>query len=120
MELERVLLALEEEGWNALSGPNGAAYYREHMAGDGLMVFPGMVLDKEATVQAIAQAEPWSWFRIEEPRAVLLGQDAGVLTYRAAARRSGGPVYRALMSSVYVRRGGVWLLALHQQTPLEG
>nr|MBA2632030.1 DUF4440 domain-containing protein [Chloroflexota bacterium] len=41
----RELEALEREGWAALTGPDGAAFYAEVMADDGLMVFPGMVLD---------------------------------------------------------------------------
>ncbi|WP_390891081.1 hypothetical protein [Dactylosporangium matsuzakiense] len=40
------------------------------------------------------------------------------LVYRAAARRaSEAEPYRAIMTSVYTRRGGSWRLALHQQTP---
>ena len=112
------LLALEREGWEALSGTAGAAYYQEHMADDGVMVFGGGILMSKADVLAsIARVAPWTRFRIEAPRASALGADSGALTYRAVAQRAGQPEFRALISSVYVRRNGRWLLALHQQSP---
>lgn len=33
------------------------------------------------------------------------------------ALSAGGAAYSAPVSSAYVRRGGAWRLALHQQTP---
>ena len=44
-----------------------------------------------------------------------------ILVYTGAAYRAGEPsVFRALMSSVYVRQQDRWRLALYQQTPLPG
>ena len=43
---------LEHEGWRALSGPDGVAFYRDVMADDGVMVFPGMVMDKARALEA--------------------------------------------------------------------
>ena len=46
--------------------------------------------------------------------------DASVaLTYDVEAQRTGDPLYRAIMTSTYVQRGGQWLLMLHTQTPRE-
>ena len=59
---------------------------------------------------------PWAWFRIEEPRTLALGNDTGLIAYRAKAKREGGEVYSALISSVYVRRGSEWKMVFHQQT----
>lgn len=118
MAPDAMFLALEEEGWKALSTTGGAAYYRECMTDDGIMVFPGMVLSKDACIAAIEHAAPWSWFRIEEPRTMRLTEDSAIVIYRASAQRDGQPRYTALMSSVYVRRDGAWKLAFHQQTPL--
>ena len=110
------LEALEREGWEALSGPDGAAFYDEVMADDGVMVFPGMVLDKPQTLAAIAAERPWSSFELAEVRVVKGNDDSAIVTYRATAQR-GRVVYRALMTSVYARRDGRWRLLLHQQTP---
>ena len=110
------LVALERRGWEALSGPDGARFYGEVMADDGLMLFPAMALDKEQTVQAIASAAPWSAFDLSDLRVIELGHEA-IVTYRAVAHREGEAQYQAWMSSVYAFRDGAWRLVLHQQTP---
>ena len=111
------LEALERRGWEALRGPDGAAFYRDVMADDGLMVFPGMVLDKEGTLEAIASAAPWSEFDLSDVRVVEASPDAAAVIYRAVARRAGEAPYRALMTSAYAFRDGRWRLIVHQQTP---
>ena len=117
-QLDRTLLALEEEGWRALSGNRGADYFRDALTPHSIMVFPGVVLPKDRALEEIAEAPAWAEFRIEEPRVVRLTEYSAVLTYRATARREGEPEYHALMSSMYVENGGTWKVAFHQQTPL--
>jgi hypothetical protein len=111
------LEALERRGWEALSGPGGAAFYSEFMADDGLMVFPGLVLDKAASIQAISDTTPWLSYELEGVRLIGAMPHAATVVYGATAQREGGSPYRALMASVYVRREGNWRLVLHQQTP---
>lgn len=111
------LEALERRGWEALSGADGAAFYADLMADDGLMVFPRMVLDKAQTVRAIAAESPWSEFELADIRIVHITPDAAFLTYRARARREGEAEYAAVMTSAYARREGRWRLVLHQQSP---
>ncbi|MCI3948540.1 MAG: hypothetical protein K0R11_474 [Acidimicrobiales bacterium] len=118
MDLEATLLALETEGWEALSSARGADHYGAVLTDDAVMVVPGMVLSREEAVAGIRDAPPWSDFRIEEPRVVRLGADAASLTYRATASRSGQPPYVALMTTAFVRSGTSWKVALHQQTPV--
>jgi uncharacterized protein (TIGR02246 family) len=110
------LEALERRGWEALSGPDGAAFYADVMADDGLMVFPGMVLDKERTLRAIRGEAPWAEFELSDVRVIESTPGAATVVYRAVARR-GKFVYRANMSTAYARRDGRWQLVLHQQTP---
>jgi uncharacterized protein (TIGR02246 family) len=107
---------LERRGWEALSGPDGAAFYDDLMADDGLMVFPGLTLDKSATIRAIRAEPPWATFRLDDVR-VIETDDATVVTYHASSQRSGQDEYRARMSSVYARIDGRWRLLLHQQSP---
>jgi hypothetical protein len=107
---------LERDGWAALSGPDGAAFYETVMADDGLMVFPGSVMDRNHALDAIRGASPWSSFELVD--LVVTGDRAAALiTYRAKAVRSGSQPYEAVMSSVYVARDGRWQLLLHQQSP---
>jgi hypothetical protein len=47
------LLYLERRGWDALCGAHGRAFYRALMAPDGMMVFPGTRLDRDAAIEAI-------------------------------------------------------------------
>jgi len=108
--------SLERRGWEALSGPHGAVFYEDAMADDALMVFPGMVMDKATAISTIREVQPWATHELSDVR-VAADDHAAIVTYRAAARRAGQPAYEAVMSSVYVRRGGRWLLLLHQQSP---
>ena len=87
------------------------------MAADGLMVFPGLVLDKAATVQAIAAERPWRRYELGDVTVIEATSGCGIVTYRAAAEREGEATYRALMTTVYAQRDGRWQLVLHQQTP---
>jgi hypothetical protein len=110
------LEALERRGWEALSGPDGADFYADLMADDGVMVFPDMVLDRPATIEAIGGASPWSSFELTDLRVIEAAAGVGLVLYRADARR-GAEAYRALMTTVYARREGRWRLVLHQQSP---
>lgn len=112
------LEALERRGWEALSSTDGAAFYADLMADDGVMVFPGMVLDKAETVRAIADAPPWQAFELADLRVIQATPDSGIVTYDATAQRANEGEYRALMSTVYARREGRWRLVLHQQSPI--
>jgi hypothetical protein len=63
-------------------------------------------------------APAWSMFEIHDARVVALTRDSGVLAYRAVAQRTGEAPYFAIISSTFVRVGGAWKLAFHQQSPV--
>ena len=107
---------LEHEGWEALCGPGGAGFYETVMAPDGVMVFPGMVMDRATSLETMRSVTPWSRFELRDISVVADG-DVGLVTYLATATRGDEPAYEATMSSVYVRRDGKWRLLLHQQSP---
>jgi hypothetical protein len=107
---------LERDGWAALSGPNGFAFYERMMVDDGLMVFPSVVMDKVSALDAIRRAEPWSTHELTNVH-VAGDQRVALIAYRAVATRGTSSPYTAEMSSVYVRRSGGWRLLLHQQSP---
>lgn len=115
-KLANELETLERQGWEALSGPNGAAFYEEVMADDGLMVFPGLVMDKLSSLDVIRRVSPWLSYELSDVRIARI-DDVGLVTYRAVGQRTEEPPYEAVMSSVYVRRGAQWHLLLHQQSP---
>ena len=113
--LERELLNLERELW--LGGPE---VYERSLAPESLMVFssPTGVLNRKATIEAIAQAPRWNSVSISSPRVISPSTGVAVVAYEAEAERSEGNPYRAQCSSTYVRINDMWKLALHQQTPL--
>lgn len=112
MDLEATLLGIE----SALAA-GGADAYRQHLADEALVVVPGIVLDREATIEAIASNPGWDAATMDDATTLRLTDDTAVITYRFDGRR-GDEAYVALLSSVYVSREGRWLLAFHQQTPL--
>jgi len=117
--MQRELLDLEERGWQALAAGRGPEFYDEVCAPDAVMLFPGgMVLDRDDAIEGLRQAPPWASYELTDARVVPLDDDAAVVVYRATAQRDGDEPYRAAMSSTYVRRGGEWRLAVHQQTPV--
>jgi hypothetical protein len=116
-DLRERLVELERGFWEA-----DADFYDRNLASDAVMVLPDPagVMDRDAVVEAIGSAARWVELRMDDIRMIRLGTDAAALTYRAAARRTGGgPLYSALVSSTYVRHGDTWRLALHQQSPTD-
>jgi hypothetical protein len=110
------LLDLENGFWQSAGDGD---FYREHMAAHGLCVLPVGMMDKDETVAAIEQAEPWADFEMFDMKTIDLGDDEAALCYRADASRNGSSDrYKAVISSVYTRLGGRRRLTLHQQTPL--
>ncbi len=109
------LLELETGFWNAAGTGD---FYREHMAAHGLCVLPVGILDKDDTVSAVAGAAPWQGFNFDDVRMLDLSHDVAALCYRATASRETHE-YSALISSVYTRTNGRWMLTLHQQTAID-
>ena len=114
------LLELEHQGWQSLCDGTGADFYGQLMTDDGVMVLAhGQVLSKQEVIDSLGEAPPWQTYEIDEERLIRLTESAAALVYRGRASRAGPqPVFAALMSSVYVRRGQGWALALYQQTPI--
>ncbi len=117
MDTETTLLRLEETFWRASGDREG---YEANLATDAVHVFPGWgITDRDSVLAAVAEAEPWETFTIDDPQVVPLGDAAAAVVYEARARRTGQAPYVAAMTSVYRRQDGRWQLVLHQQTPLE-
>jgi Domain of unknown function (DUF4440) len=110
-EFDSMLWALERKFWLG-----GSDVYRQYLVDEAVMVLPGMVLTKPQTIDSIAAGPRWKSVSFADHRLVRLTPDAAALVYRASGSRE-GLAYSALVSSVYLRRDGVWKLALHQQSP---
>jgi Domain of unknown function (DUF4440) len=111
------LVELEERGWQALSAPSPVAFCEEWLADDAMMIVPGMVIDRETFLQAVAHEQPWSSHTIRDSIVLQLAADSAALIYRVTARRQGRPEFTGVLTSVYAIRDGRWRLMIHQQTP---
>ena len=95
-----------------------ADHYRASLTPGCLMVFPGMgSVGREALIAGIESGPRWSHVAFEDWHRDDPAPDVAIVAYRAVATREGldGP-YRANCGSCYVRDGGRWRLAFHQQT----
>jgi hypothetical protein len=116
MDMRDELIELERDFWGAAGDPE---HYELRFADDGIMAFDVGVMDKPAVLAAVADSASWADFTIDDMRMTQITEDVVALTYTTVARTVGSDaVYQAVVSSVYVRRNGEWLLVLHQQTPL--
>lgn len=113
------LLALEREGWDALCGSTGGAFYGDLMSADAVMILVnGMVLDRDAVAASLDGAPPWDRYELSDARIIPIGAESAALVYRARAERDGEAPFDALMTSVYTRDEDRIRLALYQQTTI--
>jgi len=114
------LLELEHQGWRSLCDGAGSDFYGGLMSEDGAMLLAsGLSMDRSDVIASLADAPPWERYEIVEPRLLSLADGAATLLYTGRAFRAGAEPFVALMASTYVRRDGVWRLALYQQTAVE-
>ena len=119
-DLEKQLLSTELEGWQSLATGRAAEHYQERLASNAVMAFPFGTLTRQQALEAMEAAPPWSSFQLSDPQVMEIGSDAGALVYTVQAQRTGAPPYAAIVSSTFLRQDGHWLLAFHQQTPIDG
>ncbi len=114
------LEALERRGWDALTQGTAAKFYADTMTPDGVMVLAnGQAMSRDDVVGALGGSPGWDSYEMTDVRTVPVGVDSAALVYSATASR-GDFTFTGLMTSVYVRRGEHWLLALYTQTPTTG
>ena len=110
---------LERAGWDALVAGGDAArsFYDGVLDDDVVMLLPGGLglTDRALMLQTMGDS-PWSSYELEDLAVRTPSDDVALVTYGVVAHR-GDEAYSALLSSLYVRRGGGWRLAFHQQTP---
>ncbi len=82
-----------------------------------LIVLGGVVIDDRAEAVASMSGRPWESFVLTDERVVAIAETCVAVAYKAIARRDEQD-YTALFTSIYVRAGDEWKLAVHQQTPV--
>ncbi len=114
-EDDAALVEVERAFWER----GDPAMYEEGFAEDGRCVFGFGVLDKATTVASMEGGAGWSDVVFDEVEVLHLHPQVRALVYLGEGTRSDGERYRSRVSSTYVERDGVWLLALHHQLPLQ-
>ena len=116
MALEDDLYRIEQKLWIGTADD-----YRRNVDDRCLTVFTEMagVMDREAIAQSAGGGRRWAELSLERKGFINPAPDSAMISYQTNARRAEGGRYRALVSSLYVRRGQDWKMAFHQQTPLE-
>lgn len=97
-------------------------HYERWLADDALMVFPAPVgiLARDAILSGISDAPRWRDIQMSHITVRRISGQAIVLAYFARARRDGDDAeYEAWVGSVYVAESSGWVLAFHQQTPVQ-
>jgi hypothetical protein len=99
--------------------------YGEVCSAEALLIFAGVGrIDRETAVGAIrkenAEGHAWAEVRFDDVdgRWITTGA-AALITYMATARWNyESTASKTLCASIYVRVGGSWRVAFHQQTPI--
>jgi hypothetical protein len=115
-DLPAILLREEHAGWKAILEGRGGEHYARAMTRDALMIVEGQTIGRDDIVGSFAGSVPWDAYEIHEPAIVRLGERAGIVAYRAVAKR-GAETIELRMSTTYLYGGGSWHVALHQQSP---
>ena len=114
------LLELEHQGWRSLCDGTGSEFYGTLMTEDSAMLLAsGLSMDRSEVIASLSDAPRWERYEIIEPRLLALATSVSTLMYTGRAVRAEEQPFVALMASTYVHRGGVWQLALYQQTAVD-
>ena len=118
--LEAQIVALEKSAFEAWMKKD-RKFFEEHMSEDGQYLDLNGVGAKAQYVQLVTgSACTVSSYSLDNTKVTMLSKDAALLTYRYThdAVCGGTPEASPLWAStVYVKRGGRWLIAFHQEIP---
>jgi uncharacterized protein (TIGR02246 family) len=116
--VEEEVVALEKRAYEAWKHKD-KRFFEEHMAEDGQYLDANGGGGKAQYVRAIIDNDcTVNGYALDKPKVTLLGRDAALLTYRytydivCGGKPEAGPLWA---STVYVKRGGKWLIAFHQE-----
>ena len=120
-EILNDLITIERTLWEN----NPEIYHEERYSPEAVLIFPGVGrIDRETAVAAIrkenAEGHAWAEVRFDDVDGRWITTDAAALiTYMATARWNyESTTSKTLCASVYVRVGGSWRVAFHQQSPI--
>ena len=118
--VEAQIVALEKNAFEAWKNKD-RKFFQEHMSEDGQYLDLNGVGGKAQYVKAIIDNDcTVSRYSLDNTKVTMLSKDVALLTYRYAhdVVCGGNPEASPLWAStIYVKRGGKWLIAFHQEIP---
>ncbi len=115
-DLPARLLREENAGWHAVLRGEGGAHFQREMTDDALMIVPEGVLNRGQVAAHFEQVPTWDSYAIHQPAIIRLGERAGIVVYKATARRD-DTVTELAISTTYLFVNGGWRVAARQQSP---
>ena len=116
-EIEAILMALKSAAIQATQ-KGDVGFHASYLADHAIGVTPAGVFNKQQILEGIKNGTAFRSSRIENSRAVALGTDAGMVTYRATFEAPGKPSAEMFVSMLYRKYHDGWKGVLYQQTPL--
>ena len=116
-EIEAVLWALKSAAIRATDNAD-VGFYAGYFADNAIGVTPGGIFSKQQILAAMKDGKFFNSSKIDDSRAVALGPDAGLVTYRATFERPGEPAVEMFVSTLYRHYHDGWRAVFYQQTLL--
>ena len=117
---QRLIIATERKLWEAWKN-NDLKVFNANLSKDSIMVGDAGVQTKDAAIKEMSGMQcKVNSYELSDIKVTFLNNDAALMTYKAAqdATCGGQAVPPAVWAtSAYVKRGGKWWAASHQETP---
>ncbi len=118
---KEALIALEKQAWEAWKTSDGK-FFQGLLSEDSIGFGDSGVARKDMIVKDIAGTDcEVRSYSLDNYELVMLDPNTAILTYKAdqdATCKGKAVPAKVWASSVYVKRGGKWLNAFHQETPV--
>jgi hypothetical protein len=115
------LTAKEKQLWDTLKNRDYDAFDKM-LSSDSVYISSDVVSGKAGTVNGVKNFAPTE-INLSDWKTVMLGEDAGVVTYTVKAKGTSGgqPIPEAPLraSTAWVKRGAEWVAVFHQDCPVE-
>jgi hypothetical protein len=117
---QRIIIATEKKLWEAWK-KGDTKPFKAYLSADSLMVGESGVVNKATSIKEMSSMQcDVKSYELSDIKVTFFDSDAAFLTYKSVqdATCGGQAVPPSVWnSSVYVRRGGKWYAASHQETP---
>ena len=123
-ELEKELLTMEKDGWNAWAEANGD-YFLKNLTEDAVQIVAGtgVMVGREAIASEISKGGcDVKSYEFNEVKLHRLSKEVAMISYSATqdATCDGNKLPpKVLATSIYVMKDGKWMAASYQETPVE-